>query len=71
MATHSGTIKFYKSDRGFGFITSDDGAPDVFVHIKNWLPQGSVPVDGQKVDFDIAIDKSKGKPHAVNVRAAA
>ena len=48
-----GTVKWFNASRGYGFITPDDGSPDVFAHTSSIA--GSAPtelLEGQKVDFD-------------------
>ncbi|HJU03766.1 MAG TPA: cold-shock protein [Nitrospiraceae bacterium] len=65
----NGTVKFFNQDKGFGFITPDDGGQDVFVHIS--AVQGSGPLrDGQKVSFEVGQDRKTGKSKAENVRPA-
>ncbi len=62
-----GTVKFFNTTRGFGFIAPEDGSKDVFVHIS--ALEGSDIDDlaeGQKVEFDIQED-ARG-PKAANVR---
>ncbi|TIX75660.1 MAG: cold-shock protein, partial [Mesorhizobium sp.] len=50
----TGTVKFFNATKGFGFITPDDGAKDVFVHISAIEASGlRTLVDGQKVTFDV------------------
>lgn len=61
----TGTVKFFNSDKGFGFITPAEGK-DVFVHISN-VVGGADLRDGQEVTFDIG-EGRKG-PEATNVRA--
>jgi cold shock protein len=64
MAT--GTVKFFAQDKGFGFITPDDGSADVFVHISA-LGYGGSLTDGQKVSYDVGQDRKTGKSKAENV----
>ena len=69
MAT--GTVKFFNQDKGFGFITPDGGAKDVFVHISAVQASGLTSLsDGQKVSFDTEPDRMGKGPKAVNLRAA-
>ncbi len=64
MAT--GTVKFFNDQKGFGFISREDG-PDVFVHFSNIEGTGRrTLLDGQQVEFDIAPGR-KG-PEAVGVK---
>ena len=67
MAT--GTVKFFNTTRGFGFITPDDGSKDVFAHISAVERSGlGYLSDGQKFSFDVQQD-TRG-PKAVNLKAA-
>lgn len=66
MAT--GTVKFFNSDKGFGFITPEDGGSDVFVHVSSLLQAGGSLRDGQKVSYEIGQDRKTGKAKAENVR---
>jgi len=59
----NGTVKFFNESKGFGFITPDDGAKDVFVHI-NGLNGISI-TEGDKVSFDV--EEGKKGLNAVNV----
>lgn len=61
-----GAVKFFNSERGFGFIAPDQGGPDVFLHVSSLSRSGlQPPMDGQRVRFSIRAGK-KG-PEAANV----
>jgi CspA family cold shock protein len=65
-----GTVKFFNSQKGFGFIVQDGGGPDVFVHISAVERAGMSNLnDGQKVTFDIEADRKTGKSAATNLQA--
>lgn len=67
MAT--GTVKWFNDAKGFGFITQDDGGPDVFCHHTAINMDGfRTLTEGQKVEFEL-VQGPKG-PSAQNVRAA-
>lgn len=56
----TGTVKFYNSQKGFGFIQPDDGSKDVFVHATALERAGLRGLDeGQKVSFDTKEDRGK------------
>jgi CspA family cold shock protein len=64
----NGTVKFFNTTKGFGFITPDGGAKDVFVHISAIEASGlRTLVDGQKVTFDVEPDRMGKGPKAVNL----
>lgn len=64
-----GTIKFFNQEKGFGFITPDEGGQDVFVHVSAVL--GSTLLsEGQKVSYEVGQDRRTGKSRAENVRGA-
>ena len=65
MAT--GTVKWFSSEKGFGFITPDDGSADVFVHFSAIAGEGYRNLDeNQKVEYEVG-QGQKG-PQASNVR---
>ncbi|KWV57730.1 cold-shock protein [Rhizobium altiplani] len=64
MAT--GTVKFFNDDKGFGFITPDNGGQDVFVHVSA-LVRGSSLREGDKVSYEVGQDRKTGKSKAENV----
>jgi CspA family cold shock protein len=69
MAT--GTVKWFNSTKGYGFIQPDNGGKDVFVHITAVEAAGLRGLnDGQKVSFDETPDKKSGKVSATNLRTS-
>jgi CspA family cold shock protein len=67
MAT--GTVKFFNTQKGFGFITPSDGSKDVFVHISAVERAGmSTLNEGQKVTYDVV--NERGKNAAGNLQRA-
>ena len=63
----TGTVKFFNSMKGFGFITRDDGQPDAFVHISAVERSGMQNLnEGDRLEFDIEVDR-RGKYSAVNL----
>ena len=66
MAT--GTVKFFNTQRGFGFIQPSDGSKDVFVHISAVERAGlRTLVEGQKVSYEVITER--GKQAASNLQA--
>jgi CspA family cold shock protein len=67
----NGTVKFFDTTKGFGFIEPDGNGKDVFVHISAVERAGmSMLSEGQKVSFDIAHDQRSGKTTAANLKPA-
>ena len=66
-----GTVKWFNSAKGFGFIQPDQGGKDVFVHAsaveRSGLGQLS---EGQKIGYDVKADNKTGRESAVDLRAA-
>jgi cold shock protein len=73
-ATHpahaTGTVKWFNQDKGYGFIATDDGSPDVFVHFSAIQTDGYRTLEeGQRVEFDVV---KNGKAYqSSNVRIIA
>ncbi|ASZ94955.1 cold-shock protein [Brucella abortus] len=69
MAT--GTMKWFNTTKGFGFIQPDQGGADVFVHISAVQRAGLTTLDeGQKVSYEIVQDRRSGRSSADNLVAA-
>ena len=65
----TGTVKFFNTQKGFGFIQPSDGSKDVFVHISAVQKAGMDTLsEGQKVSYDVVTER--GKPAAGNLRSA-
>lgn len=68
MAT--GTVKWFNSQKGFGFIQPSDGGKDVFVHISAVERSGMGNLtEGQQVSYELMTDRMRGKTSAENLRA--
>lgn len=67
----TGTVKWFNSTKGFGFIQPDNGGADAFVHISAVERAGMRElVEGQKIGFDLERDNKSGKMSACNLQAA-
>jgi CspA family cold shock protein len=62
-----GTVKWFNDTKGYGFITPDDGSPDVFAHYSDIQAEGfKTLTEGQKVEFEVG--SSEKGPRAANIR---
>lgn len=65
---NTGTVKWFDTVKGYGFISNDKGGDDVFVHVSTISGQGAKSLsEGQKVSFDTANDPRSGRLSATNV----
>ena len=67
----TGTVKWFNAEKGYGFISNDEGGDDVFVHFSAIQGTGYRSLnEGQKVSYEVEPDpKNTGKLRAVNVAA--
>jgi len=66
----TGTVKFFNTDKGYGFIAPETGGDDAFVHISAVERAGmSTPNKDQRVSYELETDQ-RGKTSAVNLQAA-
>jgi cold shock protein len=64
----NGTVKWFNTQKGFGFIQPDDGGKDIFVHISAVERAGLKGLkDGQKLAFELVTDKRTGRTSAGNL----
>lgn len=65
-----GTVKFFNTDKGYGFISPEDGTSDSFVHISAVQNAGMATLDkDQRVSYDVEIGRN-GKASAINLKSA-
>ncbi|MDZ5452460.1 cold-shock protein [Labrys sp. ZIDIC5] len=65
----TGTVKWFNSQKGYGFIAPEDGSRDIFVHISAVERAGMSDLrEGQKVSFDVVTDDRSGKASADNLQ---
>ena len=63
-----GTVKWFNDQKGFGFITPDDGSPDVFAHFSEIQSDGFKSLtEGQKVEFEV--EQGDKGPRASGIKA--
>jgi CspA family cold shock protein len=66
-----GTVKWFNTQKGYGFIQPEDGSKDVFVHISAVERAGLYELkEGQKVTFEVVANRKTGKSSAENLQAA-
>lgn len=71
MSSQTGTVKFFNSSRGFGFITPDEGGKDIFVHVSALEKTGLNSLqEGAKVTFETEEDRRGRGLQATNVALA-
>lgn len=64
----SGIVKWYSSDKGYGFILPDGGGPDAFIHVKELESSGIHNLrEGQRVSYEMVLDRKTGKSKAGNL----
>ena len=67
MSTTTGTVKWFNDDKGFGFISQENGGPDVFAHFRQIVGDGfKTLTEGQRVEFTVT-QGQKG-PQAENIQ---
>jgi len=65
----TGTVKFFNTQKGFGFITPGDGSRDVFVHVSAVERSGMTTLnEGQRLTYDVVTER--GKQAAANLQRA-
>jgi len=66
----TGTVKWFNSQKGFGFIAPDGGGNDAFVHIRAVERAGMGDLrEGQKVEYELVADRKSGKMSADRLKA--
>jgi CspA family cold shock protein len=65
----TGTVKWFNTTKGYGFITPDDGGKDIFVHISAVEKSGMRTLnEGQKLSYELHNDEARGKTSAVDLK---
>ena len=64
----TGSVKWFNASKGYGFLTSDEGGEDIFVHFSEINVEGFKTLkDGTKVIFEVVREEKNGKLRATNV----
>jgi CspA family cold shock protein len=64
----TGSVKWFNASKGYGFLTSDEGGEDIFVHFSEINVEGFKTLkDGTKVTFEVVREEKNGKLRATNV----
>jgi CspA family cold shock protein len=67
---NNGTVKWFNTQKGYGFIQPEDGGKDIFVHISAVERAGLRELsEGQRVTFEVVVDRKTGKSAADNLKA--
>ena len=68
----NGTVKWFNATKGFGFIQPDNGGPDAFVHISAVERAGFATLhEGQKLSYEVVMDRRSGKQSADQLKEVA
>lgn len=68
---HTGTVKWFNEEKGYGFITNNDGGEDLFVHFSAIIGNGFKTLkEGAQVTFDVENDPQRNKLRAASVQIA-
>jgi CspA family cold shock protein len=66
----TGTVKWFKETKGYGFIEPEGGGKDVFVHVSGVERSGMQGLaEGMKVSYEVEVDRKSGKEAATNLKA--
>jgi CspA family cold shock protein len=65
----SGTVKWFNTTKGYGFVQPDDGGKDVFIHITAVQAAGLQGLDdGQRLNYELETDEKRGRTFAGNLQ---
>ena len=67
----TGTVKWFNSTKGYGFIAPEGGGKDIFVHVSAVERSGMGELnEGQRISYELEADKRTGRESAVNLRSS-